>query len=61
MMSSAKICSTSRRNCLKEGQKGKSIYNKLVVLSQVMKQHGKSKLLKPSDWPKFRRNRSADL
>jgi integrase/recombinase XerD len=30
---------------MKEGQKGKSIYNKLVVLSQVMKQHGKSKLV----------------
>jgi integrase/recombinase XerD len=39
--------------CMKEGQKGKSIYNKLVVLSQVMKQHGKSKLLNTSDWPKF--------
>jgi integrase len=38
---------------MKEGQKGKSIYNKLVVLSQVMKQHGKSKLLNTSDWPKF--------
>ncbi|HZQ21428.1 MAG TPA: site-specific integrase [Terriglobales bacterium] len=39
--------------CMKEGQKGKSIYNKLVVLSQVMKQHGRSKLLNTSDWPKF--------
>jgi integrase/recombinase XerD len=39
--------------CMKEEQKGKSIYNKLVVLSQVMKQHGRSKLLKTSDWPKF--------
>lgn len=39
--------------CMKEGQKGKSIYNKLVVLSQVMKQHGKGKLLKASDWPSF--------
>jgi integrase/recombinase XerD len=38
---------------MKEGQKGKSIYNKLVVVSQVMKQHGKSKLLNTSDWPKF--------
>jgi integrase/recombinase XerD len=40
-------------HCMKEGQKGKSIYNKLVVLSQVMKQHGRSKLLNTSDWPKF--------
>ena len=29
-------------DCLKQGQKGKSIYNKLVVISQVMKQHGKA-------------------
>ncbi len=28
---------------MKKGQKGKSIYNKLVVISQVMKQHGKAK------------------
>jgi len=40
-------------HCMKEGQKGKSVYNKLVVLSQVMKQHGKAKLLNTSDWPKF--------
>jgi integrase/recombinase XerD len=39
--------------CMKEGQKGKSIYNKLVVLSQVMKQFGRPKLLNASDWPKF--------
>lgn len=38
---------------MKEGQKGKSIYNKLVVVSQVMKQHGRPKLLNTSDWPKF--------
>ena len=37
----------------KEGQQGKSIYNKLVVLSQVMKQHGRSRLLQASDWPSF--------
>jgi len=39
--------------CLKKGQKGKSVYNKLVVISQVMKQHGKAKLLKTVDWPSF--------
>lgn len=37
----------------KEGQQGKSIYNKLVVLSQVMKQNGRSRLLQASDWPSF--------
>ena len=40
-------------HCMKEGQKGKSIYNKLVVISQVMKEHGKSKLLHAADWPSF--------
>jgi integrase/recombinase XerD len=40
-------------NCMKQGQKGKSIYNKLVVLSQVMKQHGRPKLLNAADWPSF--------
>ena len=40
-------------HCMKEGQKGKSIYNKLVVISQVMKQHGRSKLLNACDWPSF--------
>jgi len=34
-------------HCLKQRQKGKSIYNKLVVLSQVMKQHGKETFSKP--------------
>src|SRR5437868_6053074 len=38
---------------MKKGQKGKSVYNKLVVISQVMKQHGQPKLLKPADWPSF--------
>jgi integrase/recombinase XerD len=40
-------------DCLKKGQKGKSVYNKLVVISQVMKQHGKAKLLNTADWPSF--------
>ena len=40
-------------DCPKQGQKGKSIYNKLVVISQVMKQHGKAKLLNAADWPRF--------
>jgi hypothetical protein len=39
--------------CVKKGQKGKSIYNKLVVISQVMKQYGKAKLLKAAEWPSF--------
>jgi integrase/recombinase XerD len=40
-------------HCMKQGQAGKSIYNKLVVLSQVLKQHGKRKLLTSADWPSF--------
>lgn len=39
--------------CVKKGQQGKSVYNKLVVLSQVMKQHGRGKLLTSADWPRF--------
>jgi integrase len=39
--------------CVKKGQKGKTIYSKLVVLAQVMKQHGRDKLLRKSDWPSF--------
>ena len=41
--------------CLKKGQKGKSVYNKLVVISQVMKQHGKAKLLNTADWHRAER------
>ena len=40
-------------HCMKQGQEGKSIYNKLVVLSQVLKQHGKRKVLTSADWPSF--------
>ena len=39
--------------CPKAGQNGKTIYNKLVVLCQLLKQHGRSKLLTASDWPSF--------
>jgi len=39
--------------CLKTGQGGKTIYNKLVVISQLLKQHGRPKLLTPTDWPSF--------
>jgi integrase len=39
--------------CLKQGQKGKSVYNKLVVVSQLLKQHGRSKVLNSNDWPSF--------
>jgi integrase/recombinase XerD len=38
---------------MKEGQKGKSVYNKLVVLSQLLKQHGRPRVLKAADWPSF--------
>lgn len=40
-------------DCTKQGQHGKSVYNKLVVISQVLKQHGKRKLLNTADWPSF--------
>jgi len=40
-------------DCTKQGQHGKSIYNKLVVISQVLKLHGKKKLLNAADWPSF--------
>ena len=40
-------------DCTKRGQQGKSVYNKLVVISQVLKQHGKKKLLNAADWPSF--------
>ena len=40
-------------DCMKKGQKGKSVYNKLVVVSQLMKQNGRPKLLKAADWPSF--------
>jgi len=39
--------------CMKQGQKGKSVYNKLVVLSQLLKQHGRPRVLKAADWPSF--------
>jgi integrase len=39
--------------CLKLGQNGKTIYNKLVVICQLLKQHGRSKILNPTDWPSF--------
>ena len=40
-------------DCKKQGQQGKSVYNKLVVISQVLKQHGKKRLLNAADWPSF--------
>ena len=39
--------------CLKQGQKGKSVYNKLVVIAQLLKQHGRPKILNATDWPSF--------
>jgi hypothetical protein len=53
MTSSARIFWALRRTVLNRGRKGKSIYNKLAALSQVMKQHGRPKLLKAADWPSF--------
>ena len=40
-------------HCLKQGHNGKTVYNKLVVLSQLLKRHGKPKVLNAADWPSF--------
>jgi integrase/recombinase XerD len=40
-------------HCVKLGHNGKTIYNKLVVICQLLKQHGRSKILNSSDWPSF--------
>jgi integrase/recombinase XerD len=40
-------------HCLKQGQNGKTIYNKLVVIRQLLKQHGRTKIVNASDWPSF--------
>ena len=40
-------------HCLKLGQNGKTIYNKLVVVCQLLKQHGRTKILNANDWPSF--------
>jgi integrase/recombinase XerD len=40
-------------HCIKDGQSGKTVHNKLVVISQLMKQHGKAKLLNANDWPSY--------
>lgn len=40
-------------HCPKQGQNGKTIYNKLVVICQLLKQHGRTKIRNPSDWPNF--------
>lgn len=35
------------------GRGKRSVYNNLVILSQLMKRHGKPKLLEASDWPNY--------
>jgi integrase/recombinase XerD len=40
-------------HCLKQSQKAKSVYKKLVVISQLQKQNGRPRLLNPSDWPSY--------
>jgi len=39
--------------CVKLGHNGKTIYNKLVVIAQLLKQNGLMKILQSSDWPSF--------
>jgi integrase/recombinase XerD len=40
-------------HCLKLGHNGKTVYNKLVVIAQLLKQNGRPKLLEQNDWPNF--------
>jgi integrase/recombinase XerD len=40
-------------HCLKQGHGGKTVYNKLVVLAQLLKANGREKLLNAADWPSF--------
>jgi integrase/recombinase XerD len=39
--------------CLKLGHNGKTVYNKMVVISQLLKTHGRAKLLNAADWPSY--------
>lgn len=40
-------------DCYKRGLGGRTVYDKLVVVLQLFKRYGKSKLLEPSDWPDY--------
>jgi integrase/recombinase XerD len=38
-------------DCYKRGLGKRTVYDKLVVVLQLFKRHGKTKLIEPSDWP----------
>lgn len=40
-------------DCYKLGLGGRTVYDKLVVVLQMFKRYGKSKLIEPNDWPDY--------
>jgi integrase/recombinase XerD len=40
-------------DCYKHGLGGRTVYDKLVVVLQMFKRYGKTKLIQPSDWPDY--------
>src|SRR6516162_6766505 len=40
-------------DCYKHGLGKRTVYDKLVVVLQLFKRHGKTKLIEPSDWPDY--------
>jgi integrase/recombinase XerD len=40
-------------DCYKRGLGKRTVYDKLVVVLQLFKRHGKTKLIEPSDWPDY--------
>lgn len=40
-------------DCYKRGLGGRTVYDKLVVVLQMFKRYGRSKLIEPSDWPDY--------
>lgn len=39
--------------CADRGYENRTIYDKVVVVSQFLKLHGRPRLVQPSDWPKY--------
>lgn len=39
--------------CYKQGLGNRTVYDKLVVVLQLFKRHGKSRLIEKSDWPEY--------
>jgi integrase/recombinase XerD len=40
-------------DCYKQGLGGRTVYDKLVVVLQMFKRYGKTKLIEPNDWPDY--------